>query len=547
MPVPALILAAMLLSRPAIEMSVDAASGDVISGVHEFTVTVGETKGFISQVEFYVNHELRDSATGVPYRFKLDTIGEEEGPIDLEWRVYTTQSETAKKTISVKIDNDLSKGPEPHVAKAKSLLTDGKFDDAIVEARVALKAKKGFNPARVVLSRAYMAKGVFDRAQKFAEDAVGDEPDNAEALQLLAAIDIERANQTYTREGGDDAAGTIRDALKSAIELTAKVQQARLDAIPQGDDNALIFADEAIRSSRYTVALQTLNPANRAKPGQAAIVNRIGYCLVRLGRYREALTALAGLDRLGHLDGYSYTLVAVINQLLGDQDSARAMIKEAVQNDPTADYVLAAQAAIAYRAARYQVFDDLVNQLAQVAPKREETLLLQSTSGNINGRYDESKAAFLDAIRKDPTFADAYVIEGVVGLQLGALGKLEKSEADKQFAGAELMFRTALVARPQSAEALSGLALALLFQDKKDEAIRFAQAAVTTSPSYAAGYYVLAGAFKAATRYTEAQKAMDDGGKFDTRGMAGRQPPAPADALKYLVLGGRTPLILPPK
>ena len=78
MPATLIAYALISLTRPDIPVSVDASPGDSISGIHQFNIKLGDSRGLITQVEFYVNHELRDTNTSIPYNFKLDTINEEE-------------------------------------------------------------------------------------------------------------------------------------------------------------------------------------------------------------------------------------------------------------------------------------------------------------------------------------------------------------------------------------------------------------------------------------------------------------------------------------
>jgi len=117
--------------------------------------------GIITQVEFYVGSDLRDADTSTPYEFKLDTLEVEDGELKVTFAAYTSDGKSTKKALSLTVDNGVSKGAEFHVQQGEEFLRNSKWDDAINAGRVALKAKKGFNPARMVLARAYMGKNVF--------------------------------------------------------------------------------------------------------------------------------------------------------------------------------------------------------------------------------------------------------------------------------------------------------------------------------------------------------------------------------------------------
>ncbi|MBC8064914.1 MAG: Ig-like domain-containing protein, partial [Chlorobia bacterium] len=121
-------------------INVDVKDRDSISGERKFRVTV-ESKTPITQVEFYVGTDLRDSDTSTPYEFKLDTLEVEDGDLKLSFAAYTSDGKSSKKALNIKIDNGVSKGAEYHVQQADELLRVSKWDDAIIAGRIALKAQ----------------------------------------------------------------------------------------------------------------------------------------------------------------------------------------------------------------------------------------------------------------------------------------------------------------------------------------------------------------------------------------------------------------------
>ncbi|MEZ5162385.1 MAG: hypothetical protein R2688_01285 [Fimbriimonadaceae bacterium] len=64
-------------------------------------------------------------------------------------------------------------------------MTSSKFDDAIQACRVALKIDGKNNKARMAMARANFGKGIYDVAQKFAEDVSADDPKNTEAFRTI--------------------------------------------------------------------------------------------------------------------------------------------------------------------------------------------------------------------------------------------------------------------------------------------------------------------------------------------------------------------------
>src|SRR5436309_960972 len=98
------LLAAAMLAFPVqkLDISVNVKPQESISGIRQFHIAVTSDDP-VTQVEFYVGSELRDSDSSVPYEFKLDTIEEKDGDLQLTFAVYTTKGDSSKKVIKVKI------------------------------------------------------------------------------------------------------------------------------------------------------------------------------------------------------------------------------------------------------------------------------------------------------------------------------------------------------------------------------------------------------------------------------------------------------------
>src|SRR5579862_4148950 len=119
-------------SAQKLTLSVNVNDGDTVSGDVHFVVKV-QSKNPVTQVEFYVGTELRDTDPSTPYEFNLDSLAENDGDLKIKFVAYTSEGENASKTMVLKIDNGISKGAAFHLAKAKDLLAVSKWDDAITE------------------------------------------------------------------------------------------------------------------------------------------------------------------------------------------------------------------------------------------------------------------------------------------------------------------------------------------------------------------------------------------------------------------------------
>jgi len=507
-----------------IDIAVNAKDGDVVSGDRAFRVTVNSPSP-VTQVEFYVGSDLRDNDTSTPYEFKVDTLAEADGSLKLTFAAYNTNGESAKKSITVKVDNGVSKGAAFHVEAGQAALTDSKWDAAILSGRIALKADENNVAARLILARAFLAKGEFDKAQKFAEDAQTADPKNLTATDLVASIRLRVAFRTTVREGGtkEEAVEAIRAGLVGAIENRRKVLGSLIDAEgPVTDANRIRLSDLAIRAGRYGLAIEALSPLMISAPENTEARNRLAFAQMRAARAVDAQATLNLLSKNNKLDAYSYALMAVLRAELGDVKGSDAAIKEAILSDGQALGVKTAQAFLALKFQRqtgpngveFFVPNGLdtskTSQAAEAKSRQTLTRLLtdlQSDPGqsfvvdsflsalaNRLGQFRPSQNYFERAALSEPLNSDLYIERG--NQLIDEIQAKRVQEADKKgyWELAKAMFTAALTAREASAEALTGLAVVAYFQDDYKRAVDLARAATKASPGYAAGWYTLAGA-----------------------------------------------------
>lgn len=486
-------LSAAAVQQNKVEISVTPDAGASIKGETTFTVKVA-SKNPVNQVEFYVGSDLRESDTSTPYEFKLDTLALEDGPLKLTFAAYTTEGESSKKEISVTIDNGVSKGAEFHVQAGNDYLVQQKWDDAIRSGRVALKAKPGFNPARLLMARAFRGKGILDSAQKFAEDALAADPKFYEAADFLSAINLERAFNTFNRDGKRlETLAVIRDAMISAVNNRRTVLDASLDRLgPATDANRLQVADAAIRAGRYSVAIAALSDAFRKNSTDVALGNRLAFAQIRAGRPEDAQLVLQEMRRVNALDGYGYALAAVLDVLRGRNDEADAEMKEAILNDPDGLGIQTAQAWIALKRGRNDVLRSLSGKLSRDAGQLTETNYYLAIMNNIAGDFTAGRKAFETAVLAEPSNYAMYVQRGNEAMSIVVAGRVEAKELEFQAAVARAFYDTALVAKPESAEALTGVAIISVFNKKMSEAVSFARAATAAGRGYAAAHYAQA-------------------------------------------------------
>lgn len=522
------------------------ADGRTIRGESPFKVSVASDVA-VSQVEFYVNGELRDTDTSTPYEFKLDTVAENDGPVKVRFKAYTVESKTAEKTFNFKIDNEVSKGAAYHVEKANDLLSEGKYADARDEGRIALKAEKGNFDARVALARAYMGLDEYDQAQLQAEEAKAAKPDDANALTLLAGINVQRAFRIYAKPDSDRAEvlKQIKEALSSAVDARRKALDSGFDALKP--DPILPYADAAIRARRYSAAIQALQSAFNADQKNAALADRLAYAYLRTNRRQDALNTLSTLQRAGSLSAYGYALKAVAFADSGDDAASDEAIREAVLADSEDLGVRTAQAYIALKRGKTDVLSGLSTSLSKDAGQRADVRYFQMALAAKQQRYSDATKAFQVGVLAEPAMADLYVEYANDAIAIAQrTTKMDEKEKAQHYAEARAYFETALVARPEASEALSGLAMVAAFENKPAEAVRYADAAVRAAPMDAGAYYALAAAQSLARNVAAAQAANRRAGQLDQKYLGGRQIPDAAAVWRYLDSAGRPTVLAAP-
>jgi tetratricopeptide (TPR) repeat protein len=556
-----------------------------VAGTVKFTVKVTAADP-INSVEFYVGDDIRDTDGSTPYEFTIDTLGEAEGTLKITFIAYTSEGDQGKKVFTLNVDNGGSKGAEWNVAQGNECLSISKWDEAIRFGKVALKVNANFNPARLLMARANMGKGAFDQAQKYAEDAISNDPKYFEALDFLSSIHLQRAFATFNRPSGkrEETLAIIRQALKGAVENRKIVLDNSLEKLGAPTDaNRLAVADMAIKAGRYSVAVAALSDAFKKDSSNSAIANRITYAQLRSGRIDDAAITMQENQRANGVDGFGYALIAIIQTFKGADTAADEAMKEAILSEPDSIGVQTSQAFIALKRGRIDVMGTLITRLAKDQGQRTEVSYFLSTLNNAAQRYVEANRAFEQAVLAEPTNYDMYVQRGNEALAIIAAGRVNNEERQYQYDVARTFYDTALIAKPESAEALSAIAIIDLFVGKKSEAASYAKAASQAAPGYAPGQYVKAMAdsvmeselkSRAEAIRKSAQggnvsdddrkriqqlnaesnsygksavEAMNIAMKLDKTNLSGRTIPTSHEAFSYFIRHNRLPLLVLPK
>lgn len=529
-------LLAMTRVHAPVTVNVDLAPGSTISGEVNIKVTVVANNP-VTQVEFYVGSDLRDNATSTPYMFRFDSLPEADGDLKLRFKAYTTEQETGEKTVLVHINNGIGLGAAYHVQKGVSSLSNSDWKSAVTEGRIALKIDPKSNPARIVLTRAYLGEKALDKAQKFAEDAVSQDGSNVQALNLLAAVNIELALNVVAKEGSDrkDALDSQRQALADAVKSRRKVLDDAVSAAPAPSDDAscIKYADAAIAAGRYSLAESALRGRIQNGVANVGLYKRQAYALLRLSRFKDAIDAIRSGNLLDTNDPDICAILAVAYAELDDVVNSDAELAKAQKATPPSASAQTAAAYIALKFARATgargkptfplSYDDshgkdsaltqesranlssVLNGLLDNLGERTETNYFAEALENKLEDYDKADRYFENAILAEPANADAFIEQGNRSIALSYRGKQDQDAKQQDYDSAETMFLTALAAEPSSAPALTGLAVVNLLEGNAEKSVTWGEAAVMADPNYAAGHAVLCSCYSALSKAEYAQ------------------------------------------
>lgn len=540
---------ATLSNAAGVTLTPNVKDGDSISG--EFTFKIGvQSDSLVTSVEFYVAGDLRDTDDSTPYEFAIDTLNEPQGTLEVTFAAYNQAGESSKKTFKVKIDNGLDKGAAFHVDKGMDAMRDSKWDEAVWEARVALKVDPNNNAAKILMARANLGKGVLDLAEKYAEDAATAQPDSLDVMNLLSVVNLHKAFNTYSR-GGDkaEAVSAIRSAMVRSAEMRRKVLVNAVETFGAVTDaNRLAYCDVLIQAGRYAAVVSELDPMFRKDMKNNDVANRLVYALIRNGRFKQAAQVLENIRKYGSQDGYGFALRACFNAYLGETQAALDAEKEAILDDPTGIGVKTGQAYLALRRVDTKTAANVLTALSNTQGHDPVVNTSMSALAFMVGDFDMSRDRFQTALLAEPACYDMLVERANQSIWFSMRTDLsdDADYAKRQRALASAFLDAALAARPESFEALTGLSVLALLDGRKDDAVRLSKAAVGAGPEYAAAQWAYCAALFEANRNDEAKAAAKKAASLDSKGLEGLPYPTAKSAWQYFYSKGRIPYLLAP-
>ncbi len=529
-------------------ITVNVKSGDTVSGIVKFRVIV-HTEDIITKVEYYQDGNLVSYQTSTPYKFSLDTTLLKDGPYKVEFIAYTDSGSHVKKNLTLNINNGLSATPASHVAKGKTLLSQGNVKGAIEEARVALRIDDHNVGARLLLAQCYYNLKQYDQAQNYCDEILGDAPTNLPALDLASAIGVREAFGVIAQSGqSDQGLQLIKQALDYAIDNRNKYLKAQLNAANESTIGPWAYADLANKAHQYSIAIQTINPIFQKNEGDTKAANYLAYSQFLEGRFADALTTLDLLRKAGghNFDAYTKALQALLAAHLNENSTADKVLSDAILDDMTNLGVQTAQASIALEEKNTSALSNLLQSLSADSGQLPEVNYLVSAVANQLGNFSLARKELEQGLLADASWDTLYVEAGNQILSQ-ALNTKESDKISKmEYKTALMYFGEALRAKGDSFQALTGLSIASALDKKYGDALQYAQDAVKAQPDYAAGQYALAMALSLNSHNNEAETALAQAAKLDTSRLQGMEIPNPVEAWSYFSSGGRTLVISAP-
>jgi pentatricopeptide repeat protein len=541
---PMLLLAATFAFATEIKINASLKNGDKIAGKVQLRVTV-ESDVPVNQVEFYHAGRLLLTDTSTPYVLDINTVIEEEGTYEVEVAVYLTNGENKRQTIRLVIDNNVGAGAAAHTENAVRFLQVGNYDGAIQAGLVALKADDNYAPAKIAVARGFYGKEDLAEAQTFAESALID-GENRDAYEILSAVFAKRSFRLLAT-GTDKmkAMQEITQSLKSAVQNKRKAVQMDLrSAGSVTDENVFRIASLHIQNNEFGAVSRLMRPRYNEFDPDTRVANMLLYSLLRQGKIVEAAAVVEQMRKHGAPDEATFALMATAyayyrNFSRADESLRNATLAGADDNP----LVMTSAAFVAIKKNDRRAVQSQVQAMVEKSVARAEVYFYLSVLQLYLNDVMAARDNFERTVVADPLLYDAYIHEGFV-----SLGKARVSD-DKELLNAQAAgyMEVALEAAPDSPEALNGLAIVYLMQNKNAEALRMAEAAVRAGSEHAFTWYTYSCALDRARQTVEAANAAKRAGEIDTDNLKGRAIATVDEAWNYTVTHGRIATLVPPQ
>lgn len=445
------ILAALLcwigISHADVKIDLNVKDGEVIKQVFRLQATVQSDK-LVEKVEFIINDRLREVARSTPYTFEWDTIADAEGEHTLEVVATTEGGATKNLKLKVKVDNEVALGAEHHFEQARDLFAEGKIQEAVYAARIALKARSEFKDARILLIQALLRLNRFEAADNAVEDLIRAFPDAPEGYRFRAAAALRRA-----RGSADEI-----KFIGTAIENQRKV----LDFQIREADNAGTTVDALARRAELAIQDGDLDKATdlfftcvQRDENNILYRNRLAQVHLKAGRYQDVIVVTGAAIRRNIADAYTYTVLGMTYALQGKSRESETAFAKAEQMKANYPPALIAQAHLALMNNKTSQAARLLGRVQTEGYSSPELSLLLAWVWSNSREFDRARDQFWRTVEMNPLFVEIYALRAMENLIDG----LNPRKGDLIDVGKE-WFEIALKAQPSFGPAIFGGELA---------------------------------------------------------------------------------------
>ena len=464
----------------------------------------------IAKVEFSVDGKLRYTDTSTPYSFDWDTLQDTEGQHTLTATVYDTAGRTATATITVVVDNELSKGADYHADAALAALKEGNLDLAMNYARRALKIDPGNLKAARAVAAIHRKRGEIPQAIEVLEKANIPQDDIDARADLVGLYMAAAADASSTEDFLAYATKAI-----SQYKLMLAAKEARLVAAQSGKKSPIPAGDTAFYAHQWEPAIQQYQKCGESLDAPLECANRLALAYIRAGRLKAAELLLHTLDRSHRADAVTNAVEALLLVRNHALEDARAMVKEGAAGGALAPMLVLAAIEIIEQnkkeAAR------LLERANAIAPDVPEVQLLRAY---VLPDPIDADHAIMKALEVDPTSAEAYAERGFRTLLGG--GK-------NRFAAADALFAFALKQDKWCLCAMMGQALSLLWQHRAADAEPIVKQITLMDPDGADVHMLRAFYFQEADQTAYITPELDAARKADADRWGDAMVPEPRD------------------
>ena len=338
----------------------------------------------------------------------------------LTWRqasIYRDEETFNRHIITL---NPQARNAHRHLSKA--LYNQGRYEEALDAARVAVEQRPGYFRTHVSLSEILIALGRYEEALAAYRVAVAQRPDNAELHINLSAILSELGRygevETHLRRAIvlDPQAKIAHFNLSDALYNQGRYEEA-LDAIHIAIEQAPDFLEAHINLSAILNALGRsdeaethLRRAIELNPQNVDLVWRLAEILMPQGRYEEAFDLIAQAEALDPASSQAAELHFLMGQTAqdnGQPEVAAEYYMRAFDIDPHHTQAIRRLAHLRLEQQRYDEALELFQRLTDLDPSDAVAYGNMGIVFFYLGRSDEALGSFDHALSLDPTLESA--------------------------------------------------------------------------------------------------------------------------------------------